>query len=222
MLQLFSKKRRAMANISNHIYFSKNKLYSNFQMLYNFENNLTFAKVFKAIYKDLDVKYPKYFKMDSLSKLGFLSTEVLLQNKTLTENYKPEEIGIIVGNSASTYIMDSKHQASLDDKESYFPSPANFVYTLPNIMTGEICIRHKFKGENAVFISNTFDEQFIYKYANSLLLNNKLKACLVGYINIDNNDYEAFLMLIENYGDQVFDLNTLKEIYTKYKIITHG
>lgn len=211
-----------MISLSNHIYFSKNKLFSNFEMQYNFENSLTFAKAFKAIYKDLGVEYPKYFKMDNLSKLGFLSTEVLLQNRLLAEDYKSERIGIVVGNSASTYIMDSKHQASLDDKESYFPSPANFVYTLPNIMTGEICIRHKFKGENAVFISDEFDDSFIYKYTNSLLADNKLDACLLGYVNIDNNNYEAFLMLIENKEGQKFDLNTLKEIYTKYKIITHG
>ncbi|MCD6178293.1 MAG: hypothetical protein J7K39_00165, partial [Bacteroidales bacterium] len=163
---------------------------------------------------------PKYFKMDALSKLGFLSTEVLLQNRSLTEIYKSEKIGIIVGNSASTYIMDSKHQASLDDKESYFPSPANFVYTLPNIMTGEICIRHKFKGENAVFISEEFDTEFIYKYTNKLLIDNKLDATIVGYVNIDNDDYEAFLMLVENKEGEIFDLNTLKETYTKYKLLT--
>jgi hypothetical protein len=211
-----------MASISKHIYFSKNKLYSDFEMLYNFENNLTFAKVSKAIYKDLNLEYPKYFKMDSLSKLGFLSTEVLLRNYALADNYKPEEIGIIVGNSASTYIVDSKHQASLDDKESYFPSPANFVYTLPNIMTGEICIRHKFKGENAVFISDEFDASFIFKYTKSLINDNKLKACILGYVNIDKDNYEAFLMLTEKKEAQLFDLKTLKEIYTKYKIITHG
>ena len=211
-----------MASLSNHIYFSKNKLFSNFEMRYNFENSLTFAKVFKAIYKDLGVEYPKYFKMDSLSKLGFLSTEVLLQNRLLAEDYKSERIGIVVGNSASTYIMDSKHQASLDDKESYFPSPANFVYTLPNIMTGEICIRHKFKGENAVFISDGFDDTFIYKYTKSLLIDHKLEACILGYVNIDHNNYEAFLMLVENKEGQKFDLNTLKKIHTKYKIITNG
>lgn len=211
-----------MISLSNHIYFSENKLFSNFEMRYNFENSLTFAMAFKAIYKDLGMKYPKYFKMDSLSKLGFLSTEVLLQNRLLVEDYKPERVGIVVGNSASTYIMDSKHQASLDDKESYFPSPANFVYTLPNIMTGEICIRHKFKGENAVFISDGFDDSFIFKYVNTLLIDNKLDACLLGYVNIDHNNYEAFLALVEKKEGEAFNQNTLKEIHTKYKIITNG
>ena len=211
-----------MISLSKHIYFSKNKLFSNFEMQYNFENSLTFAKVFKAIYKDLGIKYPKYFKMDSLSKLGFLSTEVLLQNRLLAEDYKSDRIGIVLGNSASTYSMDLKHQASLDDKESYFPSPANFVYTLPNIMTGEICIRHKFKGENAVFISDGFDDSFIYKYVNKLLIDNKLDACLLGYVNIDTDNYEAFLALVEKKEGEAFNQNTLKEIHTKYKIITNG
>jgi len=211
-----------MASISNHMYFTKNKLFNNFEKLYDFENSLTFAKVFKTIYKDLNIEYPKYFKMDSLSKLGFLSTEVLLKDKSLNNRYKSENIGIVVGNAASTYIMDSKHQATLDNKSSYFPSPANFVYTLPNIMTGEICIRHKFQGENAVFISNEFDTPFIFKYVNKLFADSKLEACIIGFVNIDYDNYEAFLMLIENKNDQVFDLNTLNKIYTKYKIITHG
>ena len=211
-----------MASISKHIYFSNNKLYSNYEKLYDFENNLTFVQVFKAIYKDLNVEYPKYFKMDSLSKLAFLSTEVLLQNRVLAEDYQSESIGIIVGNSASTYIMDSKHQASIDNKESYFPSPANFVYTLPNIMTGEICIRHKFQGENAVFISNEFDASFIYQYTNKLLIDKKMEACILGYVNIDNDGYEAFLILVENKEGQPFNLEILNEIYTKHKITTYG
>ena len=211
-----------MASISTHIYFSNNKLYSNYEKLYDFENNLTFVQVFKAIYKDLNVEYPKYFKMDSLSKLAFLSTEVLLQNRVLAEDYQSESIGIIVGNSASTYIMDSKHQASIDNKESYFPSPANFVYTLPNIMTGEICIRHKFQGENAVFISNEFDASFIYQYTNKLLIDKKMEACILGYVNIDNDGYEAFLILVENKEGQPFNLEILNEIYTKHKITTYG
>ncbi len=208
-----------MPKMTQHIYFSENKLFKNFEMAYDFENSLTFTQVFKAIYKDLALKYPKYFKMDSLSKLGFLATEVLLKNQFLSNKYQAEEIGILVGNSASTYIMDNKHQESLNDKEAYFPSPANFVYTLPNIMTGEICIRNKFQGENAVFISPSFDADFLFQYAVQLFADQKLKACILGYVDIRPDRYEAFLVLIEDTEENHFNLNKLKEIYTKYKII---
>lgn len=214
---------KTMSSISNHIYFEKNCFYSDFEIRYNFEKSLTFGKVFKAIYKDLQVAYPKYFKMDYLSKLGFLATEVLLQNKVLTEQYSSDKIGIILGNSASTYLMDEKHQLSLEDKNAYYPSPANFVYTLPNIMTGEICIKHKFKGENAVFIMEYFDADFIAAYCYKLFIDNKIDACVIGYVNIDKENYEAFLILVEKKDSkQIFNAKTLEEIYKKYKIETHG
>jgi hypothetical protein len=208
-----------MIKQATHIYFSKNKLFKNFEMVYDFENSLTFTQVFKAIYKDLALKYPKYFKMDSLSKLGFLATEVLLKDRELKNKYQAEEIGVLLGNSASTYIMDSKHQESLNDREAYFPSPANFVYTLPNIMTGEICIRNKFQGENAVFISPSFDTDFLFHYAEQLFEDQKLKACILGYVDIKPDFYEAFLVLVEDENRDQFKLSKLKEIYNKYKII---
>lgn len=157
--------------------------------------------------------------MDYLSKLGFLATEVLLQNKVLTEQYSSDKIGIILGNSASTYLMDEKHQLSLEDKNAYYPSPANFVYTLPNIMTGEICIKHKFKGENAVFIMEHFDADFIAAYTNKLFIDNKIDACVIGYVNIDKENYEAFLILVEKKDSkQIFNAKALEEIYKNIKL----
>lgn len=222
MLQLFFKRTFKMANISNHIYFSKNQLFVNGELKHAFEKNLTFVQVFKTIYKDLNVDYPKYFKMDSLSKLGFLSAEVLLQNRLLTNEYKAERIGVMVNNTSSTILMDIKHQETLSDRNAYFPSPANFVYTLPNIMCGEICIRNNFKGENAVFISKDFDAAFLYDYTANLFANNKIDACIFGYINIDEDKFESFLMLIENRKGTNFEINKINEIYKNYKNTIHG
>ncbi|MEJ0079473.1 MAG: hypothetical protein WDM78_00555 [Puia sp.] len=47
-------------------------------------------------------------------------------------------------------------------------SPALFVYTLPNIVIGEISIRRHFKGENAFFVFKQFDGNFIEKYVRGL------------------------------------------------------
>jgi len=211
-----------MESISKHLFFNKNQLLVDFKTRYRFENSLTFAKVFKAIYKDMELDYSKYFKMDLLSKLGFLSSEVLLQNEAIKSKYKPERTGIILGNSASTYLTDSKHQETISNRETYFPSPANFVYTLPNIMTGEICIRNGFKGENAVFIHPDFDAAFLYNYAKGLFETNKLDACILGYVNIDENSFESFLTLIEKKEGETFELSKLNDIFTKYKNITNG
>jgi 3-oxoacyl-[acyl-carrier-protein] synthase-1 len=43
-----------------------------------------------------------------------------------------------------------------------FPSPALFVYTLPNTVTGEIAIRNKYAGETSAFVLEKYDEEAIF------------------------------------------------------------
>src|SRR5215203_1457166 len=104
----------------------------------------------KELYKLLKCDYPKFYKMDNLSKLAFIASESLLKDKKLT--YASEDIALVFSNSSASLDTDIHYFNSVNDKNNYFPSPAVFVYTLPNIMVGEICIRNQFMGENAFFI----------------------------------------------------------------------
>ena len=72
------------------------------------EGKLDFKKFIRASYKHLNVDYPKFFKMDSLSKLGFLSVEVLLQEENLLNKYPSEKIGIVLSNASSSLETDKK------------------------------------------------------------------------------------------------------------------
>jgi hypothetical protein len=211
-----------MTKIVKHIFFSQDKLFVDFQKQFSFESNLNFGATFKSLYKALKLDYPKYFKMDSLSKLGFLAAEILLQDSKLRAMHRPEKIGIVIENSSSTILMDTKHQETLNNKEAYFPSPANFVYTLPNILTGEICIRHKIQGENVMFISSKFDAEMIATYVEKLFDDKKITACLAGYIEINEENYEAFLLLIENSFKDPINEKQLIDIYSKYKNRTNA
>ena len=44
-----------------------------------------FADFSKQAYRNFDIQYPKFFKMDALSKLAFLGAELLLSPITSTE-----------------------------------------------------------------------------------------------------------------------------------------
>ena len=161
----------------------------------NLEDN-TFLK---AIYKYLGVKYPKFYKMDELSKLGFIASELLLQNevtKKAMASLESSKIGIVLQNSDSTIDVDSNFYDSIIDEEKHFPSPALFVYTLPNIVLGEISIRNKFMGENALFIFEKYNAEFGVSYINNLVEKNKIEACLGGWFNANNGDYDAFLYFV--------------------------
>ena len=131
--------------------------------------------------------------MDNLSKLGWLASEILLKNSFQKENYRPEDIGLILSNANSSLDTDQKYMASVKD----IPSPLLFVYTLPNIVTGEICIRNNFKGEDAFFVFDSFNADFIENYVSSLLDNNVLQVCICGWIELLGDEYKAALFLVE-------------------------
>ncbi len=169
-------------------------VYQNTQLV--FENEASDVSAFLlAIYQHLELKYPKFYKMDNLSKLGWLASEVLFkphfqERKNL---YQPEDVGLLFINANSSLDTDLNYYESTQT----IASPALFVYTLPNIVMGEICIKNGFKGENAFFVADSFDSDFIHKIVDNLLINNHLQACICGWVELIRNEYKAFLMLVE-------------------------
>ena len=133
------------------------------------EQDVDFKSFIKAAYGNYNVNYPKFFKMDDLCKLALITSEVLLKGEDLSNRYKGEDIGIVIANSNSSLDTDIKHYDTIKDRSDYFPSPSVFVYTLPNIMIGEISIKNNIKGENAFFIFENFEPEFISSYVNNLL-----------------------------------------------------
>jgi len=168
------------------------------------------GKLIRSVYRHYNIDYPKFFKMDNLSKLGFLSAEILLQGTDILQKYPCEEIAIILENASSSLESDEKHQESIRDRNKYFPSPSVFVYTLANIMASEIAIRHKMKGENTVFIFEQFDPAFIYHYVSELFRNQQVNCCLSGWIECYGDHYRSFLFIIEQ-GDRIKRFKGLQE-----------
>ncbi|POY36546.1 hypothetical protein C3K47_09220 [Solitalea longa] len=145
-----------------------------------------------AAYKGLNLHYPKFYKMDVLSKLGWLCAEVLLQNGSLSA-YQPEEIAVITANSNASLSADLNYAETI----SSIASPALFVYTLPSIVIGEICIRHGIKGENTFFVMDKFDADFMVEYVSGLMDGQTTNACICGWIEALGDDAKAVLYLIE-------------------------
>ncbi len=156
-----------------------------------------FGAFMKSIYKHYEVKYPKYFKMDNLCKLAFIASEIVLKGNDHLKELNPTKIGVIIQNSHSSIDTDIKYNETIKDKSNYFPSPAVFVYTLPNVMIGEICIRNKFQGENTCFIAKEFDPDFLTNHVNELLDSGKIDACITGWADYIEGEYSAMLFLVE-------------------------
>nr|WP_294794489.1 hypothetical protein [uncultured Mucilaginibacter sp.] len=165
-----------------------------------------------SVYQNFQISYPKFYKMDVLSKLGWLASEVLLMDSFDKEAYTPAEVGIVLANSNSSLDSDLRYMKSVAD----IPSPALFVYTLPNIMIAEISIRNGFKGEGAFFISEKFDAVFIETYVNNLFINNNIKCCICGWVDVLGDDYKAVLFLVEKEQREnavLFSKNNMDSIF---------
>ncbi|MDB4285714.1 hypothetical protein N9933_00265 [bacterium] len=179
------------------------------------EEGETLGKTLKALYRHDEIAYPKFFKMDAMSKLAFLAAEWLEMESGFASQYRDEEIGVVMANASSSLQTDRKYQKTLGD----FPSPGLFVYTLPNIAAGEICIRHKIQGENAFFISESFDPEFLYDYVEGLFLRKKIQACIAGWVECEEGRYDTFLYFIEkkqNSNSQTGLPHTPKQLETLY------
>lgn len=156
-----------------------------------------FAAGIRDLYRSNNISYPKFFKMDDLSKLAFIAGELALKDLKLREKENLTKTGVILMSSNSSLDTDCRFSQSINSTEGYFPSPAVFVYTLPNIMAGEICIRHSFKGENCVYISEFCDWDFLAGNVCSMFAAERLDACLCGWCDFFMGDFNTVMIYAE-------------------------
>lgn len=151
----------------------------------------------KSVFKNLQITYPKFYKTDNLSKLGFIAVQYLFRQRNIPEIYDGKKIALVFSNSASSLDTDIRHRQTINDPEHYFPSPAVFVYTLPNIVSGEICIKEKIQGETIFFISEKYDPMFIDSYIRILFEQTDTDAIIAGYIDYLNGKFSADIFSAE-------------------------
>lgn len=157
------------------------------------QEGLEHHSLLTSLYKQMIGDYPKFYKMDGLSRLGFVASEILLNaEKEETE----EEKAIIFFNHSSSIASDRNYKESIKDKDNYFPSPSIFVYTLPNIVTGEIAIRNHFHGETSFFILPDKDERMMEEILQASCRDAQSKSFLTGWIDYeDERHFEAELKI---------------------------
>jgi hypothetical protein len=171
-----------MLYIHHVVSLSKDALLADGQVLHQLQGD-SLSEAITTLYRSLGISYPKFFKMDLLSKAAFLATEVMVQ--LLGDISDKDRVATVLTTSNGCMDVDEKFEASRTE----LASPALFVYTLPNIMLGEICIRNQFKGEQMCTLSEQLDIPFTAFYVTDLLQQRHASACLCGFA--------------EAYGDQL-------------------
>ncbi len=146
-----------------------------------------------ALYRELAGDYMKFFKMDILCKLGFLGTELLL--KPDTGRFVPrEDRAVLTFSRFGCECNDRHYSGTIDD----YPSPALFVYTLPNIVSGEIAIRNHYEGETSAFIIEEFDFERIMSIVENVFQDRTTTSAVVAWIDCrTETDWTCQVSLIE-------------------------
>lgn len=165
---------------------------------------------FIEAYRNLAIEYPKFYKMDNLSKLGFLTAEYLLKDLPADQQLSGNETALVLCSANASLDTDIKYFNTIEEGAS----PALFVYTLPNIVVGEICIRNKFKGQGACFVSDNFDAAFMEQYVNDLF-SSGTKYCICGWVDVLNELYTCafFLVSANAAGGLLFNETNMNRIF---------
>ncbi|MBC7486420.1 MAG: 3-oxoacyl-ACP synthase [Cytophagaceae bacterium] len=193
------------------------------EVILNGESKLVFASTaatdqkLEAAYRALGVAYPKFFKMDAQSKLGWLSAEYLCEGVKLFDASVGKDVALVLSNRKSSLDTDEHYQQSLTNEEEFLPSPAVFVYTLANIVAGEICIRHGIKGENNFLISESFDAASLVNYVSILFEEELCQQCLVGWVEAYHGKLRSVFAFIEKTTEGkaglLFTIENLNQVY---------
>ena len=164
------------------------------------ENEHTGAAMLTELYRAFVADWPKFFKMDTLSKAGFVASELLLketgERRLIGEEFTSGRAIVLFGATASL-CADGNYQETIQDKDNYYPSPALFVYTLPNIVTGEIAIRNHWRGETSFYVLEAPDAAQMAFHLACAFQDQATESILAGWVDSSrNDDFQAFMTVI--------------------------
>lgn len=158
------------------------------------------SAMLSELYRSEVSDWPKFFKMDTLSKVGFLASELLL--KSIGQGYAGGEEctscrAIVLFGTTASLCADKNYQETIQDRDNYYPSPALFVYTLPNIVTGEIAIRNHYRGETSFYVLERFDAALMARHIINAFQDDVTESVLAGWVDSNgNDDYNCFFTLV--------------------------
>jgi 3-oxoacyl-[acyl-carrier-protein] synthase-1 len=147
-----------------------------------------------ALYRARVGDYPKFFKMDTACKLGFLLAEQLADEPRFTPR---EDRAVLMFSTCGSLCNDRHYEETVRE----FPSPSLFVYTLPNIITGEIAIRNKYEGETSAYVLERFDPETFVALVEQAFQDAVTESAVCGWVDVRaDDDFTAFAFLVERDG----------------------
>jgi 3-oxoacyl-[acyl-carrier-protein] synthase-1 len=128
--------------------------------------------------------------------MGFLASELIFGEEN--PRFVPrDDIAVICFNRSASLESDTLYQTTIQREEDYFPSPSVFVYTLPNIVTGEIAIRNKLFGETSFYLCKELDGEAVFRTVTQAFLDKNTHSVLAAWIECFEAVCETRMMRVE-------------------------
>ena len=138
----------------------------------------------------------RFFKMDLFSRLAYVATGLVAKDSL--KGCAPEDIALFIFTLNGSVLADRKHLSTFSDPEDFYPSPAVFINTLPNVVLGEIAVRNSIKGETSLVMLPERDDTVIDKVIMVSASASRPSAVICGWVDCDAEDsYIADVKLLK-------------------------
>lgn len=154
------------------------------------------ASLLTEIFKESLADGSRFFKMDLFSRLAYVATGLLL--KDVPGGYAPEETGMLIFTLNGSVLADRKHLSTFVKPDEYYPSPAIFINTLPNVVLGEMAVTHRIKGETTLVMLPVRDEETMDSILAATLAATRPSVLITGWVDCESeNTFQAKLKLLK-------------------------
>ena len=170
------------------------------------------------IYNYTKLSYPKFHKMDRLSKAGVLAAEMVMAESGFDNDNLKSDWALCCMNSSASLNDDEAYQKTIQNADEFYPAPSLFVYTLPNIVLGEIAIRHKLRCESSFYVCEKFSADSLYNAIEDVYLCGSAKYVMGGWLELGRGGCDILLFVVGESDDgslQDFSIENFGNLYLK-------
>lgn len=150
------------------------------------------------VFKNYIGNYPRFYKMDLMCRLGVVATELLLKQEGGKAGEHHEDRAVVLVGRTGSVHADVAYLGTISTADAYYPSPERFIYTLPNIVAGEIAIRNQYHGETTYYSLSRRDSRMEERIYRSAFADPAIQSAICGWIDCEtDNSFEAELYIME-------------------------
>lgn len=149
------------------------------------------------LYKTHLPDYPRFYKMDLMCRIGVVATELLLQAEGSSDEEHPMDRAVVILGRTGSLHADMAYLPTIAEG-NYYPSPERFIYTLPNIVAGEIAIRHHYHAETIYCSLPRRNALVESQICQSVFTDEAVGSAIFGWLDCQGDDQFSAELSITN------------------------